>query len=292
MPERQPGSAPSVTVHLETPSIARVHDYYLGGTANWEVDRAFGDEVLDRFPLMRRIVFAHRLFLNRAVRHMVRQGIRQFLDVGSGVPNAGATHDVADELARETRRPPETRVVYVDNDPVAVAHTELLLDARGDRCRHAVVDADLRDPDALWQLAVETELLEPAEPVGLLLIGLLHLRQPDAEGQECVPAAVAKLRELLPMGSFVAISHVSDDGVPEDVGATLAGLKELLDRSGSGDVHWRSRCGIRSLLGDLRLVDPGWLPATEWRPEETGPSARTTSLPCEEIIWAGVGRKG
>jgi O-methyltransferase involved in polyketide biosynthesis len=281
------GSLPPVTVRLDTPSLARVYDYFLGGMTNWEVDRSFADQLLDQFPLMRRIAFAHRLFLNRVVRHLVGQGVCQFLDIGSGVPGTSATHAVADH------KRPGSRVVFVDNDPVAVAHTELFLDREGDRQRHAVIDADLRAPEDLWQQALNTELLDPDQPVALLLIGLLHLRQPDADGVEVGPDCVAKLRELLPMGSYVAISHVSEEGMPDEARATLAGIKRAYRESGSYGIICRSHAEIESLLGDYRMVAPGWTAAVDWRPEETGPSAPAVSFPpgCNEIIWAGVGRK-
>jgi hypothetical protein len=286
---RQSGHLPPVTVHLDTPSVARVDDYFLGGSTNWEVDRSFGDQILERFPLVRRIAFANRLFLNRVVRHLMGQGVRQFLDIGSGVPSAG-THAIADEWAIHARRRPDARVVFVDNDPVAVAHTELILDHEGDRRRHAVVNADLRDPETLWELALDTELLDLEQPVAVLLVGFLHLRQPDADGNEVGPDSVATLRELVPSGSYVVITHVSDDeGLPDDALATLTGLQQLYDES----ITWRSRTEIESMLDGYRMVDPGWTAAIEWRAEETGPSAPAVSLParCNEIIWAGVGMK-
>ena len=287
MSQGKSGSLPPVTVHLDTPSLARVYDYLLGGMTNWEVDRSYADQLLDQFPLMRRIAFAHRLFLNRVVRHLVGQGVSQFLDIGSGVPGASATHAVADH------KRPGTRVVFVDNDPVAVAHTELFLDREGDRRRHAVVDADLRAPENLWQQALNTELLDPDQPVAVLLIGLLHLRQPDADGVEIGPDSVAKLRELLPMGSYVAISHFSEEGMSNDVRATFADIKRACRESGSDSIICRSQTEIESLLGDYRMVTPGWTAAVDWRPEETGPSAPAVSFPpsCNEVIWAGVGRK-
>jgi hypothetical protein len=234
------------------------------------------------------MAFTHRLFLNRAVRHLMGQGVRQFLDIGSGVPNTG-TQAIADEWAVHARRRPDARVVFVDNDPVAVAHTELLLDDEGDRRRHAVVNADLRDPQTLWELVLETELLDPGQPVAVLLVGLLHLRQLDADGNEVGPDSVAALRELVPSDSYVVITHVSDEGLPAHAQETLTGLSQVYDEF----VMWRSRAEIESMLGDYRMVDPGWTAAIEWRAEETGPSAPTVSLParCNKIIWAGVGRK-
>jgi S-adenosyl methyltransferase len=289
----QARALPPVTVHIDTPSHARVYDYFLGGTTNWVVDREFGANVLDQYPLMRRLVLAHRLFLNRVVRHLMRRGIRQFLDVGSGVPAIGATHQVADEYSAVAGRPPRARVVYADNDPVAVAHGELLLDNYGDPSRQVMIEADIRDPVDLWQQAVDTELLDPTQPVGLLLVAILHLKQLDTAGHEMVPDAVTRLRGLLPTGSHVAISHVTDEDIPDEIRVSLDGLKRIYDASGSGDVRWRCRADIEALLGDLRPVDPGWISAIDWRPEATGPSAPAISFPPSSgaVIWAGVGEK-
>lgn len=294
MSHRPAGLLPPVDVRLETPSVARVYDYYLGGTTNWEVDRSFGDRVLDRFPLMRRIAFVHRLFLNRAVGYLLRHGVTQFLDVGSGVPSAGATHEIADDWAVHCGVRPDARVVYVDNDPVAAAYGQLILAEGGDRRRHAMVQADLRDPEDLWAQALETDLLDRSRPIGLLLVGFLHLEQRDARGNDVGADSVAKLRELLPLGSCVAISHVTGDGVPGAVRRTLDGLKVVYDQSGGGAVSWRSRAGIQALRGDWRDVSPGWTSAVDWRPEDTGPTAPLIGLPegAKAVIWAGVARKG
>jgi S-adenosyl methyltransferase len=290
---RPSGLLPPVIVHLETPSVARVYDYYLGGTTNWEVDRLFGDQVLDRFPLMRRIAFVQRLFLNRVVCHLMQRGIDQFLDVGAGVPSVGATHEVADNWAIQAGKRPYARVVYVDNDPLAAAYGQLLLAEEGDHRRHAMVAADLRAPGDLWEQAMDTDLLDRNRPVGLLLIGVMHLEQPDTDGNELGFDSVAKLRELLPFGSYAAVSHVTDEGVPGNVRQTLDGLKRFYDKAGSATVNWRSRAEIQSLLGDWRDVEPGWCPAIDWHPEDTGPDAPRIALPTasSSVIWAGVGKK-
>jgi len=288
----QVGSLPPVTVHLDTPSVARVYDYYLGGTTNWAVDRDFADQVLDRFPLVRRIALVNRLFLSRVVRHLMGRGVRQFLDVGSGVLTPGATHQAADELSVQHGRRPDAHVVYVDNDPVAVAHAELLLDSEGDPRRHAVVEADLRDPHDLWRRAVDTEVLDPDRPVALLLIAVLHLHQPDADGNEIGPESVARLRALLPDQSYLVVAHTTDDGVSSEAAATLAGLKRFYDTAGSCDVRWRSRAEIRALAGDFRVLEPGWTSAAAWHPESTGPTApRASFAPSQPVVWSGVAQK-
>lgn len=293
MPEKRSDPVPPEGVDLKRPSVARVYDYYLGGTANWAIDREFGDHVLSKFPLLRDIAVANRQLLNRVVRYLTKRGVRQFLDIGAGVPTAGNTHQVADEARREAGAVPDVRVVYVDNDPVAVAHANMLLTREGDAARHVVIESDLRRPDELWQKAVDTQLLDLNEPIALLLIAVLHVHQPDDDGDDIGPEAVAQFRELLPDGSYLAISHVTDEGVPDELGDRLAELKRMYDQSSSSDVIWRPRSEIAALLGDFRLVEPGWAWTPEWHPEETGPAVQAVPFehPNEAVIWAGVGEK-
>lgn len=284
---------PPVTVHLDTPSIARVYDYYLGGSNNWMVDREFGRRVLERYPLMRHIALVHRQFLSRVVRHLAGRGIHQFLDVGSGVPGQGATHHVADAFAVQQGRRRRSRVVYVDHDPVAVGHAEMLLRQTGDPRRHVMLEADLRDPENLWEQVIETEVFDLRQPVALLLIAVLHLQQLDIHGTEIGPDSARQLCERLPAGSFVAISHTTDDGVASDVSEALAGLKEIYDTTGSGNVTWRSRADIVAMLDGLEMLDPGWKSATEWYPEGVEPDGPQFRIPASSgrAVWAGVGRK-
>jgi hypothetical protein len=278
---------PRSSVDPELPSVARVYDYYLGGTVNRVVDRQFADKVLTRFPLVRPIAMANRLFLHRAVRHLVRLGIRQFVDIGSGLPTMGNTHAVADELA-----PGASTVVYTDNEPVAVTQSRAIIEEAGDPGRHAVIHADLRDPDQLWRRVGGTGLIDSAEPIGLLIIAVLHIRQPDDNGFDIGPRVLARLRELLPAGSYLAISHATMEGVPDEVSTGLSGIGRLYDAHGNPAL-WRSRAEIAELFGDFELVDPGitWTPL--WHPEETGPSspAVTFGTPNESIVLAGVARK-
>lgn len=292
MEKQSVDSNPPAGVDLSRPSVARVYDYYLNGKANWAIDRQFGDRILAKAPLIKDIALANRQFLNRAVRYLSRQGVRQFLDIGAGVPTAGNTHQVADELAAEEGREPDTRVVYVDNDPVAVAHAEALLDKEGDDQRHAVIHADLRSPEDLWRDACETDLLVPDEPIALLLIAVLHVQQ-LADGKEVGPDSVARLRALLPAGSYLALTHATDDGVPAEMASQMADIKQLYDSSSSSKVVWRPREDIETLLGDYEVVAPGWCWTGEWRPEETGAGAPSVTFRSSNyaIAWAGVGRK-
>lgn len=287
MVDADPTSYPPPGVDLQHPNVARVYDYYLGGTANWAIDREFGDRIEATFPLVRPIAKANRLFLHRAVRYLVRHGVHQFVDIGAGVPTMGNTHAVADELAAN-----RTRVVYIDNEPVAVAHSRLLIEECGDPARHTVVRADLRDPDGLWQQVLDTGLIDLDQPVGLLIIAVLHVQQLDRGSIDVGPQAVARYRALLPAGSYLALSHATDDGVPDDFKRQLAEVKKLYDAH-SSPVIWRSRDEVAALFGNFELVQPGitWTPL--WHPEEAGPSAPGVDFdaPNESVVLAGVGRK-
>jgi hypothetical protein len=273
-------------VDLEHPSIARVYDYFLGGSANWAIDREFGNRLLGEFPLLRQIAVSNRLFLHRAVRHLVGLGVHQFIDIGSGVPTMGNTHSVADEVE------PNSRVVYVDNEPVAVAHSKLLLEEHGDIARHAAISGDLRRPDELWDEVAETGVIDFSQPVALLVIAVLHIQQRGSNGVDVGPAAIARYRELLPSGSYLAISHLTDDGVPPQMDEKLVNIKAMYDRSSTG-VIWRRQDEFRALFGDFDLLPPGveWTP--DWHPEATGPNSPLIEFdqPNDAAIIAAVGRK-
>ncbi|ALG06249.1 SAM-dependent methyltransferase [Kibdelosporangium phytohabitans] len=278
---------PPQGVDLDHPSIARVYDYLLGGNTNWAIDRQFGDRVLERFPLLRQIARANRLLLHRVVRHLVRRGVRQFIDVGSGVPTMGHTHTTADAVS-----PEPTAVVYIDNEPVAVAHSEVLLEQHGDPRRHRAIFGDLRDPERLWESVLDTGVIDLDQPVALLMIAVLHVRQPGPDGTDVGPAAVARYRDLLPRGGYLAISHVTDDGVPDHIKNHLTELKDMYDKSGN-PVIWRSRTDVEALFGDFERLDPGTTWTAEWHPEESAHDDEPLSFakPSESVILAGVARK-
>lgn len=283
-PERDP--YPPQGVDLDRPSVARVYDWYLGGTSNWAIDREFGKRVLTAMPILKPIAIANRLFLNRLVRYLVRLGVRQFVDIGAGIPTMGNTHQIADEMAGDTK------VVYIDNEPVAVAHSQVLLEKNGDPTRHAAINADLRDPDRLWERVLATGVIEPEQPVALLLIAVLHVQQLDADGADIGPSVVARYRELLDSGSYLAISHGTSEGLPERVEAQLNELKAMYDAA-SSPVIWRRHAEIKALLGDFELVEPGMTWTSLWHPEETGADAPSIEFdsPEESVVYVGVGRK-
>jgi hypothetical protein len=227
------------------PSPARIYDYLLGGVHNFPVDRAAADRAVAVSPEIPLGARTNRAFLRRAVQHMVGAGVRQFLDIGSGIPTAGNTHEVAAEVH------PGCRVVYVDNDPIAVAHSRAILS------QHAageVLHADLRDPGRILQAGEVNALIDFAEPVGLLLLAVLHFL-----GDEEDPAGVvARLRAAVPPGSYLAISHVTTalDAEPR---ATVQGRTMA--------AHPRTREQIAAFFGDFRLEEPGLVPPAGWRPD-------------------------
>lgn len=287
VPDAVPDAIPQPEVDLDRPNIARVYDYWLGGKVNWAVDRILGDRVVEELPLARQMALANRQFLNRAVAYLCRSGVRQFLDIGSGIPTAGNTHEVADEIS------PGCHVVYVDNEAIAVAHGEELLDEAGDPNRHAVVDADLRNPDDLWGKVMATGVLDPGQPIALLMLAVLHAGQPDRTGRDVSHQSVARFRELLPRGSYLAISHGSIDGVPAHIAEEAKRAVAMFEHSTSRLVL-RSRAEIERFMGEFVLVEPGMVWTPQWRPtEQTANLLRPVVFtdPSESIVWAGVARK-
>lgn len=268
---------------LERPNVARVYNYYLGGNTNWAIDREFGKTVLNHFPQMRSIAMANRLFANRAVRYLAGRGITQFVDVGSGMPAMGNTHEIANEIDSRSR------VVYLDNEPVTVAHAQLLLERTGDPRRHAAINADLRKPDQLWARVDDAGVLDLDRPVALLVTSVLHVRQPGPDGADVGARSLARLRELLAPGSFLVLSHLTDDGVPEHSRGQLAALKKLYDTQ-SSPLILRSRTEVGALFGDFELVEPGLTWTTEWHPDPSVPAIEF-GTPSESVIRAGVGKK-
>lgn len=241
----RPGWAPD-DVDLARPSVARVYDFYLGGSHNFASDRAFARQVLAVMPDMPVFARQNRGFLRRAVRETCRAGVGQFLDLGSGIPTEGNVHTVARSVD------PGATVVYVDNDPVAVAHSRRIL--AGDD-RTAVVAADLCDTGTV--LAGAAEHLDLSRPVAVLLVAVLHF-----VGDERGPAGiVADYLDALAPGSHLVISHATADGPP---GA--ADLREVYSRS-AAPMRMRSREEITALFGTLRVLEPGIVRLPLWRPD-------------------------
>jgi hypothetical protein len=246
---------------------ARRYNYWLGGKDNFEADRRSADEIERLVPGMRAGVRANRDVLRRVVRFLAaEQGIRQFLDIGTGLPTADNTHEVAQRIA------PDSEVVYVDNDPLVLAHARALLTGRT-----AYIEADLRDPGRILGEAAKT--LDLGRPVALLLVGVLHF----IPGDDAAKPLVDTLTGALPAGSFLFVTHVTNDFLPPEV---VAGLDEM-QRAGRSDFWMRGRSLVEELFDGLELVEPGVVPTTKWRPEPDTPD------PALNVVnaWAAVARK-
>lgn len=246
---------------VNTPNVARIYDYMLGGKDNFAADRKAAEQIVRAFPEAREGVRLNREFLGNAVRHLAGEaGIHQFLDIGAGLPTRDNVHQVASSVL------PEARTVYVDNDPVVCVHGRALLSGVPSA---AMVEGDLRSPGEVWAGAVETGLIDPAEPVAVLLVAVLHfLDDPYAE--------VAKLRELTAPGSYLVLTHLSST---EERGRDTDRIKQVYARTASGVVP-RGIEKIKEFFGDFEILDSGRF---------ISPGA----LRRFEILgWAGVGRKG
>lgn len=255
-------------VDIDQPSIARVYDFYLGGSHNFAADRAFAERVLVAEPNIKHIIQDNRAFLRRAVNFMLDQGIDQFIDLGSGIPTVGNVHEIAQAAN------PASRVAYVDIDPVAVAHSRAILDGNPNAI---IVSADLRDPSAVFAEKALKDFIDLDRPVGVLLIAVLHFVPDTDEAARIVTTA----RDSLAKGSYVAISHASKE---EHEGAEKT---ETLYNQSVAAMSMRSRSEIVGLFDGLTMVEPGVSRIPLWRPassEDVGPAA--TVYPG----FSGVGR--
>jgi SAM-dependent methyltransferase len=250
------------------PHPARIYSYWLGGKDHYAADREVAEEVIRRRPQVVAGARANRAFLARVVRYLTAEcGIRQFLDIGTGLPAPASTHQVAQAIA------PDSRVVYLDNDPLVLVHARALLtgDPHGS-CGY--VEADLRDTPAVLAGAAQT--LDLARPVGVLLLAVLHL---VAEADDPAGVVAALARRLAP-GSFVVISHLTADFAP---GPVAAGVEACHARV-PGPLVARSHAQVSAMFSGLPLVAPGVVPITEWRPAVVRP------LPHVADLYAGVAR--
>ena len=272
MPDRQttpPG------VDITKPNIARVYDYLLGGTDNFAADREVAELFLRIMPDSRRGTRSNRAFLRRVVRFLVAEaGGRQFLDIGSGLPTKGNVHEVAQAID------PAARVVYVDNDPVVVAHAGALLTGAGT----AVIEADLCAPRKILGHPTVRELIDFDQPVGLLLFSTLHHIDDDQDPRGCT----AMLRDALPAGSYIGLSHLQNPGADRPEDAELARISEEAFNTSFGTGRWRTPEEIRSYFGDWRLVEPGIVPMPDWRPDPGDTHVKDLT---HHLFVGGVARK-
>jgi S-adenosyl methyltransferase len=255
-------------VDTERADVARVYDYLIGGVHNFAADRKVGDAIIALEPNSRAIGQANRAFLRRTVAFMAGAGVGQFLDIGSGIPTHGHVHEVAQLAA------PDARVVYTDIDPVAIAHSRALLAGQP---RAAIIEADLREPQTALERAEGTGLIDLGQPLGLLLNAVLHFI-PD-EGDPW--GIVRTLRDHLAPGSYLAISHGTEEGQPE----VAKDAEDIYRGAVSANLTMRSRPAILRFFDGFDLVEPGLVELPYWRaPEPPDPG----------VFWggfAGVGRK-
>ncbi|MBW4721727.1 SAM-dependent methyltransferase [Saccharothrix obliqua] len=252
------------------PSAARLYDYLLGGGHNFAADRALAERFLLAQPNARAIARLNRAFLRRAVLHLIDRGVRQFLDLGSGIPTVGNVHEIA------RRSAPDARVVYVDFEDVAVAHSRLLLE---DDPLATILQEDMTDPTAVLGAARGTGLLDFDRPIGLLMVGVFHFVPPEDD-----PAGVvAAYRDAVVPGSGLALSQFTSDLQP----AEMAGIVEVMKRS-MNPMYPRTHAEITDLFAGFDVVEPGVVPLPLWRPEEGAPD---TDDPARAGIFAGVGLK-
>ncbi|MET1073459.1 MAG: SAM-dependent methyltransferase [Umezawaea sp.] len=261
------------SVDVSVPSMARTYDFLLGGAHNFAVDRELAAYVERVMPDARSAARVNRAFLGRAVRFMTDRGIRQFLDIGSGIPTVANVHEVSQAVA------PECRVVYVDKDPIAVAHSELIL---GGNDRATVVHADMRDPESILDHPETRSLLDLDQPVGLLMLMMLHW-VPDEDDPWKL---VARYRDALAPGSHLAITHVTADGQDE----RLSEVTGLIEESRSADqLTERPHDRVLALFGDFEVVEPGLVGCAAWRPGGRGDMSDTPEM--NTVIYGGVARK-
>ncbi|MBR8740800.1 SAM-dependent methyltransferase [Nocardiopsis sp. MG754419] len=248
-----PPEIPEAKIDTSIPHNARIWNYWLGGKDNYPVDREMGEQIRSFFPEIVDNALADRAFLVRTVCHLVREeGIRQFLDIGTGLPTHNNTHEVAQSAA------PDARVVYVDNDPLVLAHARALLTGSVQGATD-YVDADLRDPDAILEAAAGT--LDLSRPVALMLLGVVNFVADDAE----VRSILDRLLAALAPGSFLVVSHPTDDIDHERAHQVAAAWNER----GTPKLTVRSAADIERLFDGLELLEPGVVSCSLWRPEPT-----------------------
>ena len=258
-------------VDTKRANVARVYDYWLGGSHNFLADQDVARAIMAVEPNTREWIRANRAFLGRAVRFLAGNGIGQFLDIGSGIPTEGNVHEIAEQAS------PGAHVVYADIDPVAVAHSRAIL---GGNSNAAVISADLREPQEILFNDTVRGLIDFAQPAGLLLNLVLPFIADDEDPWQIV----ATLRDALAPGSYLVLSHGTDEARPRVAQAT----EKVYNHGVSTSIHIRSRADIRRFFDRFDLVDPGLVYIPEWRPDSPG------DVPAEPSrLWGlvGVGRR-
>lgn len=257
-------------IDTTVPHSARMYDWWLGGKDNFAVDRAMGEQFLAAIPTLKTMAQENRQFLGRTVRYLSRQGIRQFLDIGTGIPTAGNVHEVAQAIA------PDSRVVYVDNDPIVLAHARALM-VGTDVGRTAYIDADLREPQRILSDRALVDTLDLSRPVALMLVAILML----LDDEDDPVGKVAQIKDALPSGSYLVISHPGPEFNPEAM-AQIVGAA-----TGAGmTLAPRTREQVEGFFEGWELLEPGVAPVMAWHPEGDPPAD-----PHAAYYWGAVGRK-
>ncbi|HEV2637968.1 MAG TPA: SAM-dependent methyltransferase [Actinocrinis sp.] len=274
MQYHRPAWAPD-EIDIERPSVARMYDFLLGGSHNFAADRALAQKSMQAWPDLPYLARANRAFMHRAVSHISRAGVDQFLDLGSGIPTGGNVHDVAQAVN------PQARTVYVDSDPVAIAHSNALL---GQVAHARVLHADLRDPQAVLGDPVLTGHLDLARPVAVLMISVL----PFVPDEDDPARLVAAYRDATVGGSYLAMSHGTKDYEPKTTGEVQS-LYAQTSQPGT----FRTREQIRALMDGYELLPPGLVDIIDWRPatEDAEPDPLGGDVARYSML-AAVGRLG
>lgn len=262
-----------VDLELDRAHSARMYDYYLGGTTNFPADRESAGRAMVAFPAVLVAARANRQFMHRSVRHLTRAGMRQFLDVGTGIPTSPNLHEIAQETA------PEARVVYTDNDPIVLAHAQALLRSHPEGAT-AYSQCDAHDPEALIKSPELSETLDLDRPVALSLIALLHF----LPGRRIAHDIVGYLKDALPVGSTLTISHVTPDFDPAAVSRAVGAYE-----TAGTPVQARTREEIARFFDGWELLEPGITATHRWRPDPERDLAQVTDA--EAACYAGVARK-
>lgn len=265
----RPSWAPA-DIDLDRPSASRVYDYFLGGMHNFEIDRQLAQQIASLSPEVGETMRANRRMLRRCVRFLADAGIRQFLDIGSGIPTVGNVHEIAQE------RNPQARILYVDIDPVAVAHSRAILN---DNPGAAIIQADIAEPDTILTDPQANRLLDFREPIAVLMLGVLHFVPDSADPAGCV----RRLRDAVVPGSYLAIVHATQDGQPPDV----LEAQKLSGRT-STEIILRTGTQIAAYFDGVTLVDPGLVHLPLWRPDSPSDIGEQ---PERTGAYGGVGRK-
>ncbi|WP_433664557.1 SAM-dependent methyltransferase [Nocardia sp. CA-128927] len=274
MPDSHSQTAAALPTKIDTSVAheARVYDYWLGGRDNYPADRALGDAIATHIPAIRTMARANRAFLGRAVDYLTREaGIDQFLDIGTGIPTAGNTHEVAQQLN------PAARVVYVDNDPIVLAHARALMSSKP-QGKTAFIHADLHDPVAILRDDTLRVTLDLDQPVAIMLVAIMMYFRDEDEPHDIIK----NLLDVVPVGSYLVITHPTADFDEQ----AMAGVVAAAEQAGI-TFHPRSRAETETLFAGTELIEPGVVPVVTWHPEPGEDPADPESA----WYWAGIGRK-